>query len=116
MKTKYPSKTNTAFFALLLHPIYAALFAFFMWIASMLEVPCDRDGIYLVFAVISIALLCFYPIVTTGVNAISIVFQVLALIQKESKIKNIIMMVIAVLIEVAIVIISVRFWIGAMGV
>jgi len=116
MNTKNISKTKIAFFVLLLHLVYAALFAVFMWIAGLLEVPCNWDGIYVVFSVISIALLCLYPFVATGINATSIVFQILALRNNESKIKNIAMLVTATLYEVAVIVCFAWFWQGAMGV
>ena len=116
MNTKNVSKTKIAFFVLLLHLAYAALFAVFMWIAGLLEVPCDRDGIYVVFSGISIALLCLYPFAATGINATSVFFQFLALKNNESKIKNIAMLVTAILYEVAMLMCFAWFWEGAMGV
>ena len=116
MNIKNISKTKIAFFVLLLHFAYVVLFALFMLIASLLEFPCDRGGIYLVFAGISIIMLCIFPLVTTGINATSIVFQVLALRKNESKIKNIIMMAIAILYEAAVIVFFILFWQGAMGI
>jgi len=59
---------------LLLHLEYAALFGIFMLIAGLLEFPFNRSGIYEVFAMISIALLCLFSFITTGINATSIAF------------------------------------------
>lgn len=116
MKNINISKTKSAFLILLIHLVYIALFAVFMLIASLLEAPCNNDGIYVVFAGISIALLCFYPLAATGINIISIIFQVLALRGNESKVKNLIMMAVAILYEIAVIAFFIRFWQGAMGV
>ena len=116
MNTKNVSKTKIAFFVLLLHLAYAVLFAVFMSSAGLLEVPCDRDGIYVVFAGISIALLCLYPFAATGINAISVFFQFLALRNNESKFKNLAMMVTAILYEAVVLVFFAWFWEGAMGV
>lgn len=110
------TKTQTAFYLLLLHLAYAVLFAVFTVVAGWLEVPCNRDGIYLVFSGISIVLLLLYPFCATGINAVSIFFQALAIKNSESKAKNITMTVFAVLFEVAVILFFVRFWQGAMGV
>ena len=110
------SKTKIAFFVLLLHLEYAELFAIFTLIAGLLEVPCNRDGIYVAFAMISIALLCFFPFITTTINTTSIAFQILALRQNESKVKNFVMMAIVILHEVAVIVLFFWFWRRAMGV
>lgn len=116
MEVKRFSKTRIAFFILLLHLLYAALFAVFMLIACLLEDPCNRGGIYIVFSVISIVLLCLYPLEATFINAGSVVFQVWALKENESRLQNVIMMVITVLYEIAVIILFVLFWQGAMSV
>ena len=116
MNTKNVSKTKISFLILLLHFVYATLFAIFMLITGLLEKPCNRDGIYGVFAMISIALLCFFPFAATGINTTSIAFQILALRQNESKVKNIVMMAIAMSYEIAVIIFFICFWQGAMGV
>ncbi len=115
MNIKNTGKTKIAFFVLLLHFAYVALCALFMLITTLLEFPCDRGGIYLVFSGISMILLCIFPLVTTGINATSMVFQILALHKNESKIKNIIMMAIAILYESAVIVFFICFWQGAMG-
>ncbi|MBO5339307.1 MAG: hypothetical protein J6A96_06365 [Clostridia bacterium] len=116
MNIKNVSKTKIAFLVLLLHLAYAALFANFMFITGLLEVPCNRDGIYVVFATISIALLCFFPFATTGINATSVAFQIFALRKNESKVKNIVMMAIAIFYEIAVTIFIICFWQHTMGV
>ena len=116
MNIKNISKTKIAFFVLLLHFAYVVLVALFMLIASLLEFPCDRGGIYLVFSGISIIMLCIFPLVTTGINVTSLVWQIWALRKNESKIKNIIMMAIAILYEAAVIVFFILFWQGAMGV
>ena len=100
---------------LLLHLEYAALFGIFMLIAGLLEFPFNRSGIYEVFAMISIALLCLFPFVTTGINATSIAFHILALRQNESKVKNIVMMAISILYDVVIIAFFICFFRGLWG-
>ena len=116
MNIKNISKTKTAFFTLLLHVLYAALFAVFMLLAGLTEVPCNNEGIYEIFAFTSVTLLCLYPFVTTGINAASIVFQALALRQNESKVKNIVMMTVALVYEALVIVFFAWFWRGTMGV
>ena len=87
-----------------------------MLIAGLLEFPRNRSGIYEVFAMISIAFLYLFPFVTTGINATSIAFQILALRQNESKVKNIVMMAISILYEVVIIAFFICFFQGVMGV
>ena len=110
------TKTRIAFFALLLHVLYVVLFAIIMLITCLLEVPCNRGGLYSLFFTTSILQIVLYPLATTAFNAISIIFQIIALKEKESKIKNIIMMVFAILYEIACIILWGIFWEGAMGV
>ena len=86
-----------------------------MLIAGLLEFPCNRSGIYEVFAMISIALLCLFPFVTTGINATSIAFHILALRQNESKVKNIVMMAISILYDVVIIAFFICFFRGLWG-
>jgi len=86
-----------------------------MLIAGLLEFPFNRSGIYEVFAMISIALLCLFPFVTTGINATSIAFHILALRQNESKVKNIVMMAISILYDVVIIAFFICFFRGLWG-
>ncbi len=116
MNIKNICKTKTAFFTLLLHVLYAALFAVFMLIAGLLEIPCNQDGIYIVFSVISIILLCLYPLATTLINAASFFFQISALKKNESKIQNIIMMAVALIYEALVFVFFAWFCRGTMGV
>ena len=116
MEKKNISKTKTAFFTMLLHIAYIVLFAVFMSISGWLEIPCDRGGIYLFFAVTSIGLLLVLPFVTTVINTVSIIFQIMALRCGESKAKNVIMMAITILYEVIVVLASVWLWQRSMGI
>ena len=116
MNIKSISKTKIAFLTLLIHFAYVVLFAIFMLTACLLEALGNIDGIYLLLGSISIAMLCFLPIVTTGVNGISIFFQISALRNQGSKVKNIIMMVSAISYEVTVIAFFVYFWQRTMGV
>lgn len=109
-------KTKRALFLLLSHIAYIITFFFFVVIAGILELPCDRDGVYMVFGVISIILLCIYPIVATIINVMSIVFAALAMKSYESKLVNAILIIIAILYELTVLFFFIQFWQGAMGV
>jgi hypothetical protein len=114
-KSKNPI-TKTAFLILLLHIVYIVLFAFFMLMATLLEIPCNRSGIYEFFITVVIAMIVGYPLIATLINTVSVVFQIGALRNNESKAKNIVMMIVTVLYEIAIIIFFAYFWQGAMGV
>ena len=116
MSSKASNKTKKSFLILLLHIAYIVLFAVFMSISGWLEIPCYRGGIYLFFADTSIGLLLVLPFVTTLINTVSIIFQIIALRCGESKVKNVIMMAITILYEIAVIVVSVLFWQGAMSV
>lgn len=116
MDIKKYSKTKYTLLLLLSHFAYIIVFIFFMFMASILEFPCNRDGIYMMFAVISIVLLCIYPIAATIINVMSIVFAALAIKSHESKLGNVILMIIAILYELAVILFFIRFWQGTMGV
>jgi len=106
------SKTKGAFL-FLLHPIaHALLFALFTTIATLLEQPCDRDGIYVVFSSIAIFFLMTFPLVTWECSMASMVFQVLAMIKKEHVIKNVIMLIVALGYLAFDVLFSIRLWEG----
>ena len=108
--------TRTAFLILLLHFVYIVLLAFFGVMATLLEIPCNSSGIYEFFVTVEIAMILVYPLIATVINAASIIFQIIALRNNESKVKNIIMMIITVLYEIAVIVFFAYFWQGAMGV
>ena len=95
---------------------YIVMFLIFGFVASALEFPCNRDGLYLIFADLSIVMLILHPFFATHVNICGIVFQIIALKNGESKVKNILMMVFTVLYEAASIWFFIRFWEGAMSV
>lgn len=102
--------TKCAFLFLLLHAVYAALFALCVLIAGLLEVPCDRDGLYTVFAAALIAMLLFYPLAATFISVKSVFFQIKALRAGESKWKNILMMCIALVCLIPAAFLAIRLW------
>ena len=113
---KKKSMTKTAFIILLLHLAYIVCFAFSLLIATLLEVPCERSGIYEIFAVGAISMLISYPVAGTAINIFSVIFQIRAIRNNESKVKNIIMMIVTILLEAVVILFFVRFWQGAMSV
>lgn len=115
MNLKRYVKTMISFLVTLSHLVYLAMLAAFDGMASLLETPCDREGIYTVFAIGFVILLFAYPLVATLINATSIGFSIQALCTKESKIINIVWMVFILLYEVAVVLFFVYFWKGAMS-
>ena len=57
-----------------------------------------------------------YPVVGTAINIFSVIFQIRAIRNNESKVKNIIMMIVTILLEAVVILFFVRFWQGAMSV
>lgn len=102
-----------AFFLLLLHPVYIAIYATLELIGIRLELAryCNE-----LFVIILIVLIVLHPCFATQVNAASFGLQILALVNKESKITTAILMAITVLIEIITILLTVRFWYRAMGV
>lgn len=110
------TKTKIAALVLLAHIVYIATFFAFLLLAGAFEFICNRSGIYEILAIIAIFLLILYPIAATVINSTSVFFQVLALKNHESKLPNIVLMIIAILCEIVMIILSYVFWQGAMGV
>ena len=85
-------RTKIAFLLLLIPLVYMSVLATFGLIATLLEKPCNREGIYEFFAGSSIFLMLFLPSISINSAIGSLVMQILALKKGESKFKNILMM------------------------
>jgi len=94
---------------------YVALFFIFAFVADILEFPCERDGAYLIFAGLWIVMWLLQPLFATVFNVIGMVFQISALREGESKVKNILMMVFAVIYEAASIWLFIRLLEGIMS-
>lgn len=105
-------RTKIAFSLLIIPLAYLVLLATFSLIATFLEKPCDRDGIYVLFAGISIFLIFLLPLVIIDCSIGSFVMQILALRNGESKIKNILMMFVSVACSVGGFILLSHLWAG----
>ncbi len=108
--------TQRAFACLMIPIIHIAAFAVFLLLATATEFPTGRSGIYLVFAMIDMLLMLTFPLVQLGSGIRSIVHQVRALQNQESKVKNGIMMAVSILYFVAVVLFCYQLWIGMMSV
>ena len=113
---KKKSMTKTAFIILLLHLAYIVCFAFCLLMTRMLSVHCYGSWIYEIFGISTAVLMLSYPIVGTATNIFSVIFQIRAIRNNESKVKNIIMMIVTILLEAVVILFFVRFWQGAMSV
>ena len=98
------------------HVVYAAAFFALLGIASLLEFPCDRSGLYMIFAVPALFLLVLYPLATVAISALGTALSAFALKKGESKVWNILIIVFLVLYTAVIFWRTVVFWQGAMGV
>ena len=98
------------------HVAYAAAFFALLGIASLLEFPCERSGLDMVFAVPALLLLVLYPLATVAISALGTLLSAFALKRGESKVWNILIIVFLVLYTAVIFWRTVVFWQGAMGV
>ncbi len=110
------SMTKIAFLILLLHLVYIVLFAFFLLMTELFSVYCHGSWIYEIFCISAVVLMLSYPVVGTATNIFSVIFQIRAIRNNESKVKNIIMMIVTILLEIVVVVYFVLFWHGAMSV
>ena len=109
MKNQKMSKTKIAFLILLLHLAYVAIFCSLTFFAILL------DG-NLFLELIMGYMLLLSPFVGTTINISSIIIQIWALCKRESKVKNILMMLIAILHEALMWWLLLTAWEGAMSV
>ena len=108
--------TQRAFLCLMMPIIHIVAFAVFLLLATATEFPTGRSGIYLVFGTIDILLMLTFPLVQLGSGIGSIVFQIKALNNQESKVKNGIMMAVSILYFVAVTLYCYQLWTGMMSV
>jgi hypothetical protein len=101
---------------LLLPLLHAVLFALFMGLSGLLEIPCDRDGIYIVTMGISILLLILFPVTVLCSAEVSVGLGIWALCRGESVAKNVIIMALWVVFSILTIWWAVDFWYGTMGV
>lgn len=107
MNKKNLSRTKSAFIALLMQLGYVVLTVLVFIACLLLEKPLNKNAIYGLFLLAFEMLFICYPICTAVVNGVSIYFQISALRNHESKLKNVTMFVIAILYQIAVII----FWI-----
>ena len=98
------------------HVAYAGAFFALLGIASLLEFPCERSGLYMIFAVPALLLVVLYPLATVAISALGTALSAFALKRGESKAWNILIIVFSVLYTAVICWRTVVFWQGAMGV
>ena len=98
------------------HVAYAAAFFALLGIASLLEFPCERSGLYMIFIIPALFLLVLYPLATVAISALGTALSAFALKKGESKVWNILIIVFLVLYTAVIFWRTVVFWQGAMGV
>ena len=98
------------------HVVYAAAFFALLGIASLLEFPCERSGLYMIFIIPALFLLVLYPLATVAISALGTALSAFALKKGESKVWNILIIVFLVLYTAVIFWRTVVFWQGAMGV
>jgi hypothetical protein len=101
---------------LLLPLLHAVLFALFMGLSGLLEIPCDRDGIYIVTMGISILLMILFPVTVLCSTEASVGLGIWAMCRGESVVKNVIIIVLWVALSILTVWWAIDFWHGAMGV
>ena len=98
------------------HVAYAAAFFALLGIATLLEVPCNRSGLDMIFAVPALLLLVLYPLATVAISTLGTALSAFALKRGESKVWNILIIVFLVLFTAVIFWRTVVFLQGAMGV
>jgi hypothetical protein len=101
---------------LLIPLLHAVLFALFMGLSGLLEIPCDRDGIYIVTMGISILLLILFPVTVLCSAEASMGLGIRAMCRGESVAKNVILIVLWAALSILTVWWAIDFWHGAMGV
>ena len=111
--------TQRAFVCLMIPLIHVAAFAVIILLFTALNFPTDHSGIKLVFYAIDMLLMLAamflmlaFPLVQLSCGIRSIVHQIRALRNQESKVKNGIMMAVAILYFVAVILYCYHFGIG----
>lgn len=104
--------TQRASLCLMMPIIHIVVFALFLLLTTATEFPTGRSGIYLVFGAITILLMLTFPLVQLGSGIRSIVHQIKALNNQESKVRNSIMMAVSILYFVAVILYCYLLWVG----
>lgn len=91
------SYTKAGFISLLTPVVYILAFLIFSFLATISEIPLERGGIYILFTLLSILLMFGFPVILIGCSIISMLMQIKALHNNESKPKNIGMLFVSVL-------------------
>lgn len=114
--TKQNRLTRISASLLLIPLLHAVLFAVFGGLSSLLEIPCDRGGIYCVTSSISFFLLTFFPMTVIASAGFSVSLGICALRRKESIAKNVTVIALWAILTVLVLCLTVRFWQGVMSV
>ena len=111
--------TQRAFVCLMIPLIHAAAFAVIILLFTAPKFPTDHSGIAPVFYFVDMLLMyammllmLTFPVVQLGSGIRSIIHQVRALRNQESKVKNGIMMAVSILYFVAVILYCYHFGIG----
>ena len=107
--TKKKAFTCTSASLLLLPLIHAVLLLVCGFTANLLEVPCWRDGIYVVFVVIAMILAFLFPADVFFTGSTSISLSICALRRGESKIQNIAIIVVGALLIASMILLLAWF-------
>lgn len=102
--------TKISALGLLAHVGYVVLTALLFWITGLLEIPCNRDGIYVVFFLVSVLMLLLHPLFSYGFSTASIVCSAIALRKGEKKACHIPLIVLCALIILATTAAHAWFW------
>ena len=108
--------TRQAFICILIPLLQLCVCAVFGWLATITEFPTGRSGIYVVFSVISIILIMSLPLEQLVCGIWSVVHQIDALRNKESKVKNYAMMAVSAVYVISAVWVMYQLWIRMMSV
>lgn len=114
MKNK--SKPQIAFLFLMIPVLFLVTTVLFGVLASILEQPLNRDGLYTVFATISILLMLTAPAVFTACSIISFVFQIMVYKSEGLRIRTFLMTVASLAYAVASIFYAQQMWISMMSV
>lgn len=104
---KFTAASGCGFLA---HAGYIALTALLFWITGLLEIPCNRDGIYVVFFLVSVLMLLLHPLFSYGFSIASIICSSIALRKGERTAINIPLIVLCALIILATTAAHAWFW------
>lgn len=107
--TKNKTFTRIAASLLLLPLIHAVLLSVCAFMAYLLEAPCNRSGIYVVFVALAMILAFLFPVEVLFTSHTSIGLSICSLCRKESKIKNLAIIVAGVLLITSMILLMAWF-------